>query len=204
MSVQFKSIFRSILILAAVSLCWLPVFSQQASGEASAVASAAHKTLASLDIVKHSGYIHPDALEDLKGLIWPALSSTIAADTNAAQSPLVQILGLELTEGKLVDMSARQLYINLLGMTFSQSPELAKTLSDAVYTVVGEVAEGDDQVHVLYRISSASQPEAMSRMEVTSLRMSDSGWKLGLPPEVASIAAGIARMLTQQEETDRG
>ena len=190
-SITVVTIMVVLLAALLMSAC------QEADSGAGAVALESYEVMATLDMEKHADFMHPDALQQLKDRLWPALDAAVAADSTAAQSPLVMTLGLTIEDGKLVDLPARQLYVNLMKMVVAQSPNLANSLQSSAYEVIGEVLEGENLSHVVMRARSIARPESLSRVEVVTLMKYEDGWKLALSPELEGMAIGMANMLVQ-------
>lgn len=68
---------------------------------------------------------------------------------------------------------------------------MGEALRSAQIEVLGEVAEGDDQVHVLYRTKMKVEEVEMTKLAVVSFKRSPDGWRGLLLGDVEGMAAAL-------------
>ena len=117
--------------------------------------------------------MHPDALAQLKGFF-----STLAeADSSG------QVLGPLLGVGRPAEfqqLTGAQIYTRLLGSLGRLSPQLTATMRGMQAEVIGSVAEGESDAHVVYRMRFTVDGVTTTKVQVLSVRRSGDRFSLAL------------------------
>ena len=131
-----------------------------------------------------AGLMHPAALRQLRGLLAALFEAPDADDVRQ------RLLGVT-TVAEAQAMSDTALFAALMRFTTEQSPGLAEILRSARLEVLGQVEEGRDTTHVVYRMAMTIQGTSVTRMDVMSLARSPDGWRGLLKGDVSAFAAAI-------------
>jgi hypothetical protein len=170
---------------------------ESSDDSATQVAMAAYDALAVLDVEKQASFVHPAAMDELKEIIWPAFEYAATNDQTGQAMQMIQSLGVQSDSTGLVAMEPQELYVALMNFLFQVSPGLTESMQSAVFEPVGQVAESDTLVHVLTRVTSSVQGLSIARMEVTTMRKSDTGWMLALQSDMEGLAKQIRFRMMQ-------
>lgn len=81
----------------------------------------------------------------------------------------------------------------------AKSPELGDAFRSAKVQILGQVNEGPDTAHVIYRMQLTLEGTPVSTMDVISLARSPAGWRGLLKGDMAAFAAAI-RAAIQREQ----
>ena len=134
-----------------------------------------------------SAMMHPSALADFKSM----MREVVELDsTSEATELLFQVKSLAAYDS-LPDGAA---FERLMRAMIERNPMIADALSQASGTVLGHVNEGDDLVHVVYRVGVAAGAKEMTKIEVVTLKRDGEEWRTLL----AGNIEGLAQALKQQ------
>lgn len=195
---------RTISIALAVAVLVSAMAVPRAQGQESAgpgtpseVVKAAYDAMNQLDWEQYAAYLHPEALAEFKGMLWPIVQAKFA-DSTADISKIQLLLGVGRdAEGKLPDYSAADFFSNALLQITEAVPQLKQQLSRGKTVVIGEVGEGEDVVHVVLRLNYTNLGQTASEVKVASVKETPDGWRLLLSTEMKTLAMGMAQMISQ-------
>ena len=139
--------------------------------------------------------MHPKALEGLQNLLLPILEMAEEADAQATFLTLFS--GVESAE-ELAALSKEDFFVSFLkGSLFSQ-PEIFEAMKTMQVTIIGTAPEGDQVVHVLYRLKMNMLGATIEELETISLERSDDTWRLLLSGDIKSTAEKIKSAFAAQ------
>jgi hypothetical protein len=198
-----KNMFRKISLTVAVSAA-LSIPGHLAGDERKkevdspeAVVEKALKALKEDRLEDFAGAMHPEALKRLKAL----LTTVVEAAAKEGQSKQV----LRLFDGvasadALKKLDDVQFFVRFLRGVTRLKPELKQALGGAEARVLGHVMEGKDTAHVVYRMTVSVGGAKMTKMDVTSLRKSEVGWRMLLSTELEGIATILKQKFGDEKE----
>lgn len=131
--------------------------------------------------------MHPSALADFKSM----MREVVEIDsTSSATELLFQVKGLAAYDS----LPASTAFERLMSTVTEQNPLIADALSSASGAVIGHVNEGEDLVHVVYRVGIGAGDLKMSKIEVVTLKREGDEWRTLLTGNIE----GLAEALKQQ------
>jgi len=134
--------------------------------------------------------MHPEALRHLRELLTPVLESPAAADARQ------QLFGFR-DPRQAARLSDAEVFGALMRATIASDPATLDALKSATLETLGEVPEGRDTVHVVYRLTLELSGIRMSRMDVMTLRRYHGTWRGLLKGDVSALAALLRRTFTE-------
>jgi hypothetical protein len=166
-------------------------------GTPSEVVKAAYDAMNTLDWEQYVSYAHPEALAEFKNMLWPIVQAKFG-DSTADVSKIQLLLGVGRdAEGNLPDYPAADFMSNALLQITEAVPQLKQQLSRGKTTIIGEVGEGENLVHVVVRITYTNLGQSVSEVRVASVKESPDGWRVMLSAEMKTLAMGMAQMISQ-------
>jgi len=191
---------RTILVVGLMaSLFALTAQAQEAAEPTTpeAVVQAAFDAQNALDWETYTKYMHPDALEQYKAILWPIVEAKFA-DSNANISQVQMILGVGVgPDGKLPDYPAADFFSNSLLQIMEAIPQFKDQMGSGKTEVLGSVKEGEELVHVVARVTFSQMGRSVSQVKVATVKPSNGDWRMELQPEMIGLANGVAQMLSQ-------
>lgn len=142
------------------------------------------------DWKKVATLMHPAALHDLRGFF------SVLLDAPNADPMRRELLGVS-SAAEAKAMSDTAMFEALLRFS-AKSPELGDAFRAAKVQILGEIKEGPDTTHVVYRMHMTLEGTPVSTMDVFSLARSPAGWRGLLKGDMAAFAAAI-RTAIQRE-----
>ncbi|MCC7143968.1 MAG: hypothetical protein IT349_17860 [Candidatus Eisenbacteria bacterium] len=129
--------------------------------------------------------MHSTALSDFKQLMRPA----VIADSSGEMSHLLfDVVGAAAYDS----LPPARVFSRLMRSLVTLNPLMGEALAGAEAKVIGAVPEGDDLVHVIYRIGVGvgvgDSALAVTKLEVISLRREAGGWRSLLTGNVQGLA----------------
>ncbi len=185
---------RPVALLCAVLLC---ASIQGASLHGAGIAHAADTpeqivtryidATRALRFAELAAMMHPSALADFKSM----MREVVELDsTSEATELLFQVKSL----ADYDSLPGSVAFERLMHAMIERNPMIADALTQASGTVLGHVNEGDDLVHVVYRVGVAAGAKEMSKIEVVTLKRDGEEWRTLL----AGNIEGLAQALKQQ------
>lgn len=159
-----------------------------AEGEATTAARGYFTAMHRTDWAAMTDWLHPDALDEFKRIILPNLLRFARQNPEQEQAVLGRFEGVD-TLDVLAGLQARDFFVRFMTSYVSDRPHNARMLQSSETAVIGEVAEGHDRVHVVYRMRGPAGPGRFEEMGVLQVRRHDGGWRALLSDEVKAVAA---------------
>lgn len=160
--------------------------------EATDIAEKAYTAMSSLDWETFSELLHPDALAEFKNMIYPVVAASIPRTDSGFVRDSVPIFGSLMSISTMEQADGITFFNNVMNAAFDNTPQLQQTFSSIRSTVVGELPEGDNIVHVLTR-TTLTIGKDINEMSVMSIEKIDGEPKLHLPPRIKGLAQLIAQ-----------
>ena len=155
----------------------------QAAGTPRAVAQRVLGALASRSAAGLVSDMHPEALAAFKSGVVRGLSQVTAAEDKAEAEKFFQ--GNE-TFGQLSSLPPDRFFAAYMGGVFQRMRQEGDVRVN--YAVLGEVPEGSNLVHVVYRGRITAGDRSLSDVDILTLRRSPGGWKALLSGELRALA----------------
>ncbi|HEU4799478.1 MAG TPA: hypothetical protein VFS94_02480 [Gemmatimonadales bacterium] len=174
-------------LMFGLALGAAPLHAQATAGSPRAVAQRVLGALASRNAAGFGRDMHPEALAAFKSGVVRGLSQVTAAGDKAEAEKFFQ--GDE-TFDQLSSMSAARFFTAYMGGVFQRMRDEGNVRVD--YAVLGEVPEGNNLVHVVYRGRITAGDQTMSDVDILTLRRSPGGWKALLSGELRALAGPAA------------
>lgn len=151
--------------------------------------SAQQVTLRFIDAMRANDWIgvaklmHPAALHQLREFF------SVLFESPDAEPIRRELLGVSnIVEARA--MSDTALFVSLLRVS-TRSPEMSEVFKSAKVQILGQINEGPDTTHVLYRMQMTLEGTPVTSMDVFSLARSPAGWRGLLKGDMAAFAAAI-------------
>lgn len=160
--------------------------------EASDVAEKAYTAMSTLDWETFSKMLHPDALDEFKNMIYPAVAASIPRTDSGFVRDSVPIFGSLMSISAMEQADGPTFFYDLMTAAFDNTPQLQQTFSSIRSTIIGELSEGDNIIHVLTRTTLTIGTD-INEMSVLSVEKVDGEQKLHLPPRIKGLAQLIAQ-----------
>jgi hypothetical protein len=142
--------------------------------------------------------MHPAALHQLREFF------SVLFESPNAEPIRRELLGVSsVAEAKA--MSDTALFVSLLRVS-TRSPEMSDVFKTAKVQILGQVNEGPDTAHVVYRMQIVLEGTPVTTMDVFSLARSPAGWRGLLKGDMAAFAAAVRSAVErgQRPPGDRG
>jgi hypothetical protein len=156
-----------------------------AEGEATAVARTYFTALHAVDWAACADVLHPDSLDEFKRIILPGLLQ--AARQGEEEAVLQRFEGVSSVD-TLAGLPAREFFQRFMTSYVSTRPHNVQMLRTSQTAVLGEVREGNDNVHVVYRMTGQAGLR-FEQLGVLQVRRYEGGFKALLSDEVKTVAA---------------
>lgn len=135
---------------------------------------------------------------------WEAAASLIASEDLDKLVGLAQLIyDLDPFASAMMGLDPSDTPADLLsafvGIAMSETPGLDDMLATAEVTLLGEVREGDDLVHIVSRSVSDFHGKTLDMVEVATLQRIDGRWRYRLSSEIDAIRAGMELAIEQPE-----
>lgn len=183
----------TILLLATVIA--LPALAAESVEESpTAVAERLSATLKKGDWDAYSRLMHPDALSRLKSMFAPI------AELPEAQEALPTLFGVQGAEEfrKLTD---REVFVRLMSNLEESVPGFGEAVRNLEMMVIGQVPEGKELMHVVFRSNTAVDKLTVTSTDVMTLRRTPQGWRALLAANIEGLAEQLVSSLNAAEES---
>jgi hypothetical protein len=134
--------------------------------------------------------MHPVALHQLREFLGVLLEAP------NAESMRRELLGVS-TAAEAKALSDTAMFVALLRLS-TKSPEMGDLFRSAKMQILGQVNEGRDTTHVVYRMQMTLEGTPVTTMDVFSLARSPVGWRGLLKGDMAAFAAAIRAAIQRQ------
>lgn len=143
--------------------------------------------------------MHPAALHQLREFF------SVLFDASPNADPIRrELLGVS-SAAEAKAMSDTAMFVSLLRVS-TRSPEMSDVFKTAKVQILGQVNEGTDTTHVVYRMQIVLEGTPVTTMDVFSLARSPAGWRGLLKGDMAAFAAAVRAAVErgQRPPGDRG
>lgn len=178
-----------VLLLAPLAR---PLTAQQSDDSPEQVTSRYVAAMRAGDWNGMAALMHPAALHQLRELFAVLFEASNADDVRQ------QFLGVAtLAEARALSDTA--VFAGIMRAATRQSAGVTELLRSAQVEVLGQVDEGHDTTHVVYRMTMTIEGTPISRMDVISLARSPHGWRGLLKGDVSALAAAIRAAVERRD-----
>lgn len=181
----------AVLLLVLAAPLPAPTWAQARSESPQQVARHFMQAVQAGDWTGMAALMHPAALRQLRELL------TVLVEAPKADDIRQQLLGVS-TIAEARALSDTALFAALMRRTTQQSAGLADVLRSAQTEILGQVDEGRDTTHVVYRMTMTVEGAPVTKMDVMSLARSPDGWRGLLKGDISALAAAIRTAIEQR------
>ncbi|MGE0884222.1 MAG: hypothetical protein AB7P14_11810 [Blastocatellales bacterium] len=175
-----KQFFFKAAISAALTLTLiLPALAQSAETPES-VAKAYFAAMKAGDWAKCASYMHPEALASMKRSFGAVVKS------DKSERTARDIFGLN-GNADFEKLSDARVFERLMDFIASAVPELKTALASSTNNVLGQVGEGQELVHIVYRTLLKLGQREVSQVELISLKKSGTTWRALLTADMEEL-----------------
>lgn len=173
----------SILVALVLGLP-APSAAQAAAAEAPrAVAGRILGALATRNSSAFAADMHPDALAAFKAGMTQVLRRATSDEDKAEAVKFFQGVG---SFDQILALSPARFFQSYMGGVFMRMRQAGDV--KVTYNILGEVPEGAQQVHVIYRGRVVAGERSASDVSILTLQRTTAGWKALLTDELRSLA----------------
>lgn len=141
-------------------------------------------------IADFAAAMHPDALKQLKSTLLAVLDAAEKEDRGDVVLGIFKDAGSAEELRKLDDIAFFTAFFEgVMGL----QPRMRDAFRDMKIETIGQVQEGPDVVHVVYRGTVMQDDVAVSKMSVMSLKSTPSGWGMLLSGDMEAMASMLKR-----------
>lgn len=184
-------------VLLAVLLCASPVLAEAEPDVDQAVLETIDTYIAAMregDYDAMAELMHPDDLAQFKKLF---VLIAMEAEKQGDFGELALFLGGIKNAAELDETEPEQFFAGFMSAVVQFIPDLGAVLKSAEVTILGQVAEGEDDelLHVVHRMEMEVEGEPISTIDVISMRRSAGG---GYRLILDEMAWGVTRSLQKR------
>ena len=180
-----KRMFMILLLLAL----GLPVAAQEETAETVAKAYLAASQTG--DWAKAATYMHPEALASLKR----TFAAVIRLDKKNEAGK--QLFNLK-SNAEFEQLSPEAVFERMITGLTANIPMMKELLADSNTTVIGQVPEAVDLIHIVYRMEMKMQNVPVTKLAVMSLKKSGNTWRMLLSGDMEAAFTSISKALEAQ------
>lgn len=196
-----KFVSHQWLSLLLLGLCSLSI---QAQETPEAVAKEYMEASRATDWVKAASLMHPAGLKQMRDLFGPVIE--LAAKKESDRQEMESLFGVKNKE-EFDKLSDAEVFAKLLQMVATVSPEVKSALNSSAFDIIGNVPEGAELAHVVFRMQlkipapNLPEPVAFSKLEVMTLRRFENTWRAELKGDLQGIIqAMVAGMKAEAQK----
>lgn len=186
--------FSMTKIFLCLCLC-LPVIAQSTEATPESVAKEYIAASTSGDWAKAATFIDPEALVSFKKMFGEVMKMDKKNEAGK------ELFGLK-NNAEFEQLSEEQVFVKLISMLVTVLPQMKQMLSEAQNTILGQVPEGNDVVHILYRMKMKIGDGSISKVDVMSMKKTGGNWRLKLSEEMEGSFTAMAKSLLQKAQED--
>jgi hypothetical protein len=173
-----------LLVLLTLAVYPGPASSQASTESPQQVATRFVEAMRSGDWNGMATLMHPGALRQMRDILGVLLDAPNADDVRQ------QLLGVTtIVEARALSDTA--LFAALMRATMQRDASLADVLKSSQVEFLGQVDEGSDTTHVVYRMAMTIEGTPITRMDVMSLARSPHGWRGLLKGDISALGAAL-------------
>lgn len=173
-----------LLVLLSFAAYSGPVLSQASTESPQQVATRFVGAMRSGDWNGMAVLMHPGALRQMRDILAVLLDAPNADDARQ------QLLGVT-TIAEARALSDTALFAALMRATMQRDASFAEMLKSSQVEFLGQVDEGPDTTHVVYRMAMTVEGTPITRMDVMSLARSPHGWRGLLKGDMSALGAAL-------------
>lgn len=189
-----KKLLVTLTLLLFATFTTLPALAAENAEESpAAVAARLSATLKKGDWEAYSHLMHPDALTRFRQMFAPL------AEMPGAREVLSAFFDVEEPEEfrKLTD---RQVFVRLMANLEESVPGFDEAVRNLEMTVIGQVPEGKELMHVVYRSDTAVDKLTVTSTDVLTLRRTPQGWRALLTAGIEGLAEQLMASVGTEED----
>lgn len=132
--------------------------------------------------------MHPDALQSFKD----SMVSIVEGATKLGQEKqILRLFDGVASADDLTKLDGAQVFVSFMRGYGRLRPEMRKSLAETEAHIVGHVAEGKEFAHVVCRMTMTVEGVKVTKLEVISVKRTDSGWAMLLRGDIETMAAAL-------------
>ena len=140
-------------------------------------------------------YTHPKALEQMHSLFMPVAIAGSAAKDNPAAEEMMRIVFGGKTANELAAISPTAFFKIVMSGISGATPDFKNAMTNMEVQILGHVNEGENTVHVIYRLSRPLPEGTATKIAVTSVERDGDTWKALLNADLENVARAISARL---------
>ncbi len=154
------------------------------------------RAFAELRLYAVADTLHPAALEKFKGLLVTIADALEAAPVGRKAPPkmLSALFGEEGPQA-VKTRPAREAFVRFMSNLTTFVPQLREMTAGSEYQIIGHVDEGGNVTHVVFRATLRRGAAEVTKMEVLSLKLDGTAWKVLLTDDLESLIRGFGKQL---------
>jgi hypothetical protein len=154
------------------------------------------RAFAELEINAVADTLHPAALEKFKELL-VAIADALEAAPAERKAPPKMLSALFGEEGPqaIKTRPARDSFVRFMSNLTTFVPQLREMTAGSEYQIIGHVDEGANVTHVVFRATLRRGEAQVTKMEVLSLKLDGTAWKVLLTDDLESLVRGFGKQL---------
>lgn len=182
--------------LAAVTSFFLASVSAASAEQPEEVAHLYIRAMADAQINAVADQMHPSALDRFKSIMTEIADAISAAPADRKPSPKV-VNALFGDEGPAVvkDLPPRDVFVRFMSNLTTFVPQIRAMHAGSEYQVLGNVTEGGNLAHVVFRATLSQEGREMTKMSVLSLKRDGEHWKVLLTDDLENLVSGLGKRL---------
>lgn len=190
------------LVISVCFISGISVLAQANQRAPESVAKAYIEASIKSDWATLAGLMHPDALKIVR-----TFTDKIAEKDNDSKKEIEKIFGV--SRENYSQLSNEQVYAKLIADYFKDTM-VSEMLAKTTYTLVGQVAEGGELVHVIFRMETNEKKAndktfqllnmSYSVADIITLKRHETTWKTMLSPAFEAMIAAKLEMMAMIEE----
>ncbi|QSV47055.1 hypothetical protein [Geobacter benzoatilyticus] len=183
-----------VLTLLFATLITVPAMAAEGVEESpAAVTARLSATLKKGDWEAYSRLMHPDALSRLKNMFAPLAE---LPDAEEVFSALFGVKGAE----EFRKLQDREVFVRLMSGLEESVPGFGEAVRNLEMTVIGQVPEGKELMHVVFRSNTAVDKLTVSSTDVMTLRRTPEGWRALLTANIEGLAEQLLSSMDAASE----
>ncbi len=140
-------------------------------------------------------YTHPKALSQMQSLFIPVAIAGSAAKNNPAAEEMMRIVFAGKTADQLSSMSPSAFFEIVMQGISGATPDFKNAMSGMEVQILGSVKEGENQVHIVYRLSRTLGDGVATKIAITTVERDGEQWKALLNTDLENVARAISGRL---------
>jgi hypothetical protein len=139
------------------------------------------------DWKRYAELVHPESLKDYKSM-WLPLMQAAAKEGQDKQADLLRLFDEGADLKSLMALEPKAFFVSSMKGMASQTTVSKPDAAKSDEKILGTVREGKDLAHVLIRTHTRYQQIEVNKLDVVTVKRSDTRWKIVLPEGVRVMA----------------